>query len=585
MKHVAFSLIAMAVVVGTATPGAAQKAPRTVPRKSASAEQLQQLSSQIQELKDLVMHQQQRIDELSQQVQQRDQSSGQVQSAASEAQATATSAQKLATQNSESMAALNSQMAEVKSNLTSTVATVEADQKKLKDSIESPAAIHFKGITVTPGGYLAAETVYRSHGYLGDVNTGMNSIPFNAAGQSGLSEFFGSGRATRITLLLEGKLKNAKLSGYFETDWLGAGTTSNNNQTNSYMNRQRQLWGQVALDNGITITGGQMFSLLTETKKGTDNRTEALPMTVDPQYTAGFTFTRQFGLRVSKNFHNKIWLAFALENPQTLLTASGNASNFVVGGPGNAAGLYNPTANYSLNYTPDFILKAAFEPGFGHYEVFGIVSNFRDRVYPNATATTPSAAGAFNSKLTGGGIGANARVTLVKKVDLGLHVFGGNGVGRYGTSGLPDVTVRPDGTLSMLQSFQSLATLEVHTKRFDWYFNGGGEFVGKSWSLNSAARPVGYGSPLFNNTGCNTETVPTAGTGFAPGSPANCVGHTRNTIQGTAGFWFKPYNGPKGRIQFGPQYSYLVRNTWAGSGAQPTAIENMVFTSFRYYIP
>ena len=170
-------------------------------------------------------------------------------------------------------------------------------------------------------------------------------------------------------------------------------------------------------------------------------------------------------------------------------------------------------------------------------------------------------------------------------VDLGLHVLGGNGIGRYGTSALPDVTVRPDGSLTLLQSFQSLATVEVHTKRFDWYFNGGGEYVGRSWALNSAGKAVGYGSPLFDNSGCDVETVPTAGTGFAPGNPAKCVGETRTTLQGTVGFWFKPYNGPKGRIQFGPQYSYLVRNTWSGLGVQPHAIENMVFTSFRYYIP
>jgi hypothetical protein len=120
---------------------------------------------------------------------------------------------------------------------------------------------------------------------------------------------------------------------------------------------------------------------------------------------------------------------------------------------------------------------------------------------------------------------------------------------------------------------------------WDWYFYGGGEFVGHSSTLNAAGVPVGYGSPLFDNSGCNTEAVPTAATGFAPGAPARCIGQTRNLIEGTAGFWFKPYNGPKGRIQFGPQYSYLVRNTWSGIGGQPHTIENMVFTSFRYYIP
>ena len=62
-------------------------------------------------------------------------------------------------------------------------------------------------------------------------------------------------------------------------------------------------------------------------------------------------------------------------------------------------------------------------------------------------------------------------------------------------------------------------------------------------------------------------------------------------IEGTIGFWIKPYNGPKGRLQFGPQYSYVSRNAWTGTGpaagtfVAPHAIDNLFFTSFRYYLP
>jgi hypothetical protein len=73
--------------------------------------------------------------------------------------------------------------------------------------------------------------------------------------------------------------------------------------------------------------------------------------------------------------------------------------------------------------------------------------------------------------------------------------------------------------------------------------------------------------------------------GFNPGSLSNCTGDTRAIFEGTFGFWYKPYNGPKGKIQIGPQYSYIVRNTWAGTGGQPQATDNMFLTSFRYYLP
>ena len=448
---------------------------------------------------------------------------------------------------------------------------------------ESPLALRYKGIAITPGGYLAAETVWRQRGLGADINTPYNSIPFPASPGSNISEFFGSGRQSRISMLAEGRVGGTKLTGFYETDWLSAAATSNNNQSNSYSLRQRQVWGQAALADGVSFTGGQMWSLVTETKKGVDNRTEALPMTIDAQYAVGFSWARQYGFRVAKNFDNKFWLAASVENPQTTFAAHGSANNFVLGTAGNPGGLYNPLANYSFNKTPDFVVKAVAEPGFGHYEVFGVVSDYRDRVYPNGALKIPSAAGAFNSSLVGGGVGANARVTVKKYADLGLHFFGGNGVGRYGSTGLPDATVHPDGTLRLLRSYQALGTLEFHTSKWDIYFNGGTEYVSRAWQLNSSGKPVGYGSPLFDNSGCFAEPLPTGA--FLPGTLSKCAGDTKNIFEGLAGFWYRFYNGHYGKLQMGPQYSYVTRTTWAGKSGQPYGVDNMVLTSFRYYLP
>ncbi len=32
------------------------------------------------------------------------------------------------------------------------------------------------------------------------------------------------------------------------------------------------------------------------------------------------------------------------------------------------------------------------------------------------------------------------------------------------------------------------------------------------------------------------------------------------------GFWYRFYQGSKGRIQFGLQYSYLSKDAWSGNG-------------------
>ena len=81
---------------------------------------------------------------------------------------------------------------------------------------------------------------------------------------------------------------------------------------------------------------------------------------------------------------------------------------------------------------------------------------------------------------------------------------------------------------------------------------------------------------------------------LSPANAGSCAGDIRSITEGTIGFWHRFYNGPKGRLQFGIQYSYLFRTAWAGVGTtrpipagtqNPTAVENMLFTSFRYYIP
>ena len=128
----------------------------------------------------------------------------------------------------------------------------------------------------------------------------------NFADAHNLSEFYGSGRQSRLALKAVGKLEHVTLTGYYELDWLSAGVTSNNNQSNSYTMRQRQLWADAKLTNGWDFSGGQGWSLATETTAGLTRGTEILPQTIDAQYTAGFVWGRQYSFRVSKDFRQKV---------------------------------------------------------------------------------------------------------------------------------------------------------------------------------------------------------------------------------------------------------------------------------------
>jgi hypothetical protein len=621
------SMFRLFVVALCATTVVAQTSSKTTAKKKSATVS----ASEVQQLKDTLDAQQQQIQQLKQQLQQSNQNWQQTQQQLQQAQASAADAQNKAQQaaaqagqQQQAVTDLGSQVSDLKTNQTATALSLQETQKNMKDAMENPAAIHYKGVTITPGGFLASETVYRSHATGSDINTPFNSINFGGASQAAMSEFFMSGRQSRLSMLAEGKLDTATMRGYVETDFLSAGVTSNNNQSNSYTLRFRQAFAQAALNSGWTFTGGQQWSLVTETKKGVDERTEAVPMTVDPQYTVGFSWARQASFRVAKSISDKYWIAGSIEDSQITLGGHGASNNFLIGQQGTSGGLYNPTATYAYNQAPDFIIKLAAEPGIGHYELFGVISDFRDRLFPCATTSTtgscggktgPTAVGAYNNSSWAGGIGANARVTFQKHFDFGLHFLGGNGVGRYGTGGLPDVIARPDGVLVPLREYQGLGTLEWHSKKWDIYLNGGAEYAGRHWFLNGTTE-VGYALPNNVPSGCNTETPPAATTvsvvtpptttggatgttnipvpgsvgtplsgGFNPGSLSKCTVDTRVLVEGTGGFWYRFYSGPKGRFQVGAQYSYLLRNAWGGDGYSPSANDSMFFTSMRYYLP
>ncbi|HKW16318.1 MAG TPA: hypothetical protein VJO35_02295 [Terriglobales bacterium] len=590
---------------------------KTTKRRAAATRIDSDIAAQLSQLRQALDAQQEQIKQLSQQLQSRDQQLQELQQQMSRSQSAATEAQSkadvAASQSSEqqqTVTSLKSDVADLKNNVTNSAVALQETQKNLREAIESPLAIHYKGVSITPVGFFAAESVWRQHALGADINTPFNSINMPGADADHLSEFFGSGRQSRVGMLAQGKTNIATLTGYVEADFLSAGITSNNNQSNSYSLRQRQIWGQATLNDGFSFTGGQMWSLVTETRKALDNRTEVLPMTIDPQYNVGFSWARQYGFRVVKNFANKFWLGGSVENAQGLFSASGQAQNFLLGSAGTGGGLYNGSATYTFNPSPDFIFKAAAEPGFGHFELFGVIRDFRDRVYPGGTGASPApvAVGAYNFSTHAAGVGANARISILHKhVDLAGHFLGGDGMGRYGSSTLPDVTVNPNGTLALLKSYQGLGTLEFHYPKLDVYFNVGGEFVGRHYEFNGKGAAVGYGSPTANNSGCYVEVdpgsptggqFPTSSSGFLPASPGNCTANTRNVIEGTAGFWYRFYKGPKGTVQWGPQYSYFMRNTWEACGAaaltgpcveshftQPHGVENIFLTSLRYYLP
>ena len=699
MKKLAALTLSLFLSVGTVLADSPKDSPKDAPKaadaqpaksntaaKPAPAKTNAEISAEMEELRQAMQAQQEQLQLLKEELAKRDRQIEEAREAAAAANSKASEANVKANEAAATSAEVKTTTSALNSSVASMAASTAAASSGAGNAAANPVntaagqgnedkgplSIRFKGITITPGGFVAAETVNRQRAQSADINTPFNAVPYGGNAVGKLSEMNLTGRQSRLSLMAQGAIGTTKLSGYYEADWLGTGVTSNNRQSNSYVFRQRQIWGRVAWEDGWSVSGGQMWSLATEDRKGIANLAEWIPLTIDPQYQVGFTWAREYGFRVAKSFNDKFALAVSVEGPQATVGGRGFStySNFNAGtavtttyqnsfvfAPGAGGGLENfsDTTGYSINKTPDVIVKAAADPGWGHYEVLGIVSTLQNRVYPCAvvgttagnfptpatpvvlgcgasTSLAPSTAGAYNDSRTGGAIGASFDVPVFeKKLDVGLKGFYGDGTGRYGSAQLADATLRPDGTMALIHGAHFIGRLEWHvTPKLDVYGYFGGEYAARTaytgyQSVKVTVTPAipgcggvgqqpcpgggtqpnypaltatsislsgigGYGSPYANNSGCSTETLP-SGTG-APGGGGSCAGDTRFIGEGTIGFWHKLYTGEKGRVQWGMQYSYFYRNGWSGSNGvtgttsvSPHAVDNMVWTSFRYYLP
>jgi len=412
-----------------------------------------------------------------------------------------------------------------------------------------------------------------------DIANNYSAIPLNGSSNANLTEFRGTARNSEFSLLVQGTAGSTKLKGYVETDFLGAAPTANYVESNSWTPRLRQLWIQLDRPSGWTITSGQTWSLLTTNEHGIATLAELRPITQDGQYVVGFTWTRQRAFRVTKNFNNKVWAAFAVESPETTYSAAFVPANLMgLNNSQNAAAgvnllpfLVNYSNGFATELAPDLLAKVAFEPGWGHFEIKALGRFFRDRI-----ASTASTNGHTNIS-EGYGVGFGTLMPFVnKKLEVSLEGLLGQGIGRYGTSGLPDATLNPTtGALLPLREARIMGGLVYHrSSRLDLYTYGGDEYAGRYAFVSPTGTAAGYGSPLVSYTSCTNEV-----------GLNTCSGANRNIYEATVGYWYRLYRGEYGRIEQGNQVVYIHRNLWSGIGTTPQGGDIVAYTSLCFYLP
>jgi hypothetical protein len=149
--------------------------------------------------------------------------------------------------------------------------------------------------------------------------------------------------------------------------------------------------------------------------------------------------------------------------------------------------------------------------------------------------------GTSDNKTTfGAGVGSSVLLPLIPKyLELTASGLYGRGVGRYASGQLPDVTIAPDGSLSLVTGWSAMAGLVGHPwEGLDVYGYAGIEEVNANF-FNVGNTLFGLGNPGFSNATC-LVTTPSS---FAGATPLDCIANNQRLSEVTAGFWQNAYKG------------------------------------------
>ena len=385
------------------------------------------------------------------------------------------------------------------------------------------------GIKFTFGGFAEVSGVYRDK----DLGTVFGSvfpvIPFNNSQAAHVNQLDATAQGTRLSLLAEGNIDpSQKWTGYLEFDFLGAAPTANSRESNSYTPRLRQAYGTYDTTDGWHFLIGQSWSLVTMFKEGLIARKENVPLTIDHQYVPGFDWLRNPEIRIVKDWDKQVWLGIEAAAPNAItqttngIGLAGDTGSFQPAGTQFITNMqcnsqWDPNTSCSLDFMPDITTKLALDPGWGHYEVFGLARGFRNRV--TGTAASPTTFAGNNEAVGFSGGGGAILPLWGDKLQLQGNVLYGQGIGRYDAAQLFDFTVNSRGEVDPLTGYSIMAGITSHNaiKDLDLYayagenhiFNHfGGSFGGFG---NPANVNLNSGCDILNSAVCSGTTGPTIG--------------------------------------------------------------------------
>ncbi len=457
---------------------------------------------------------------------------------------------------------------------TSTSASSSASAPAPDDAGTSPLQFKLGDAYFTPVGFMDMTSVTRSTNPGSGIGTNFGSIPYSNAQAGALSESRLSPQNSRIGMRIDAMVKDMKVMGYWESDFLGQlGNPPNGGlavTSNPYVFRMRLYWVDV-MKGKNEFLAGQSWSLMTPNRVGIS----PLPadvfysQVVDVNYQLGLTWGRIPGFRYVYHANEKTAFALALENSEPYVgggnggsgvtlpaaistTATTGTIGSVLGGQiNNGSSVISAAA-----LMPDIIAKVAFDPTKKfHFEVDGVL-------IANKIAFPVAPAFPTNTKVGGGG-SVNLSFELAPGLRILTNNFYSDGGGRYIFGQAPDFMIRANGTMSLIHSASTVTGLEFTAGKTLYYAYYGGVYIGRNMALDAnGTTKIGYGS--ISSDGQNRAIQE--------------LSFGTNTTLAKNARW--------GALNLMFQYSYLQRNPWLVTGTAPTnASLSMGFVNLRYTLP
>jgi hypothetical protein len=428
----------------------------------------------------------------------------------------------------------------------------------------SPLSLKIGESYITPIGFMDMTSVFRSADSGSGIGTNFGSIIYNNSFPNArLTELRFNPQNSRIGGRFDTMVHGAKVTGYLEADFLGnSGSNNLSVSSNSWLMRMRLYWVDVRKDKW-EVLAGQSWSLLTPSRNGISPLPSDVFYTqdMDVNYNVGLTWGRIPQFRFVYHPTATVAAGLSLEMADQYFGGSGGGGSPVLpsGLPSTFVNQLDNAANSTQtpNLIPDIIGKLAFDPKAGplhqHIEVVGLLREFRTYNQINNN----------HYDATAGGAAVNMNFEIAKGLHPIINTFWSDGGGRYLFGTIPDLAIRPDGSISSIHAYSTVDGIEYAVNNTQLFTYFGETFGGRDVIIDTTGKPVGYGYTGSANT--NNRSI------------------QEITFGGIQTMWKDP---KWGALQLIYQYAWYNRDPWFVAVGQPKNAHNStIFLDLRYTLP